>query len=117
MRRRSGVVTDLSMLTRRAFMVGAFVAALGTTQSSATEVMLQPLTARTLQGEWEGAWRDKIAGRLMVVYLKMSTDQRGTLTIVHGPPSNPFIEPFELSRVEVTDGKVTLHGTGSNDAH
>jgi hypothetical protein len=52
------------------------------------------VTSESIGGEWEGAWRDRVAGRVIVVQLRMDSQGRGMLTLISGPPSNPFVEPF-----------------------
>lgn len=104
------------MNRRRAILVTAFLLVIGAAPSSATEVMLQPISARTLQGQWEGVWRDKIADRIIVFYVDISANEQGGLTIVQGSPSNPFVEPFQISKAECVDGNVRLNAIGSGDA-
>jgi len=81
----------------------------------ATEPMLQKVTEASLNGGWEGAWRDKVVGRLIVIYLEVAPNSRGVLTLVHGP-ENPITEPFVISQVRCVDGAVQLEGAGVGDA-
>lgn len=104
------------MMSRRVMLAVGCLAALGASRSLATEVMLRPITDKTLQGQWEAAWRDKIADRIIVFYLDMNSAQKGVVTIVQGSPENPFLEPFQISKVECTDGTMRLAATGSGDA-
>jgi len=104
------------MMSRRVSLAVVFLVALGISRSFATEVMLRPITDKTLQGQWEGAWRDKIADRIIVFYLDVTSAQQGVLTIVQGAPANPFLEPFQISKVDCADGTVRLAATGSGDA-
>jgi hypothetical protein len=85
--------------------------------STATEPLVVEITKSTLEGEWEGAWRDKVAGRLIVFYLRIISSGQSVMTVVHGPLPNPFLEPFELSTIECMGGRVELKGAGVGDAN
>jgi hypothetical protein len=56
-------------------------------------LILPKLATESLLGEWEGVWRDRVVGRLMVVHLRVGSDKKAVLTLVSGP-SHPFVEPF-----------------------
>lgn len=98
-------------------VVGLFLSATTTkvTPSIATELKLPKVTSESMGGEWEGAWRDRVVGRLIVVHLRVDAQKRAVLTLVSGP-SNPFVEPFTVSRLDCVDGVVTLEGSGTDDA-
>ena len=81
----------------------------------AMEPMLQKVTEASLNGDWEGAWRDKVAGRLIVIDLDVAQNGRSVLTLVHGP-ERPITEPFVLSKVRCVDGTLQLEGAGVGNA-
>lgn len=80
----------------------------------ASEVLLSEINRSTMFGEWEGAWRDRVAERLIVIHLAVR--QKDTvLTLVSGPDT-PFVEPFRISRTDCSDGHIHLQGFGFHDA-
>ena len=80
----------------------------------AMEPMLQAITETSLKGDWEGAWRDKVVGRVLVFYLSVGPNNRAVLTLVHGP-ENPITESYVISEVRCVDGVVKLEGAGIGD--
>ena len=78
------------------------------------EVLLSEINCSTLSGEWEGAWRDRVAERLIVFHLAVRPKET-VLTLVSGP-SSPFVEPFRISQTDCSDGRIHLDGSGFHDA-
>jgi hypothetical protein len=97
-------------------LIGALVGSGAAPVSHATEPLVPPITRTTLEGEWEGAWRDRIAGGLVVFYLRVVPKEKPVFAIVTGPLPNPFMEPFDVSIIECTGGRIELKGVGVGDA-
>ncbi|HXU00751.1 MAG TPA: hypothetical protein VN903_07155 [Polyangia bacterium] len=84
--------------------------------SHATEPLVPQVTKTTLEGEWEGAWRARIAGELVVFYLRVFPKAQTVFTIASGPLPNVFLESFDVSSIECAAGRVELKGIGIGDA-
>ena len=82
--------------------------------AQASEVLLSDIKCSTLSGEWEGAWRDRVAERLIVFHLAVRPKET-VFTLVSGP-SNPFVEPFLISQTDCNNGHIDLRGSGFRDA-
>lgn len=84
-------------------------------RADSAEILLPGLTRPAVAGEWEGAWRDDIAGRVLVFLLDIATDERqSAIYIIHGPESH-FVEVYRLDTLEVASGHLELHAKGSGD--
>jgi len=94
-------------------MVVAFSWSAGRT-AQAGEVLLSDINCSTLSGEWEGAWRNQVAERLIVFHLAVRPKET-VLTLVSGP-SSPFVESFRISQTDCNNGHVDLQGSGFRDA-
>ncbi len=97
-------------------LVGIVVISGGGRELHAVEPLVPPVTGTTLEGEWEGVWRDRVAGAIVVFFLRVLPKGQPRFTIVSGPAPNPFLEQFSVEHIECTQGRVDLRAVGLEDA-